>query len=218
MKVYKAGLFAAAASVVLFVPEIALSQTAQTSQPTSHTMSAGTEASEMVPAQAVLDRSIDANKVKPGEEITARLASKVHLKNGTELPSGTELIGKIGTDDMQQNGTSKLALCLDQAKLKNGNIIPLKATIVGIYGSGAGAPEPYPEVPGDQVANDWTRSTHQVDQIDALSGVDMHSSLVSRNSGVLVTTRRDDIKLREGTELALAIGPLKAGQQSSKMQ
>jgi len=218
MKVYKAGLFAAAASVVLFVPEIALSQTAQTSQPTSQTMSAGTEASEMVPAQAVLDRSIDANKVKPGEEITARLASKVHLKNGTELPSGTELIGKIGTDDMQQNGTSKLALCLDQAKLKNGNIIPLKATIVGIYGSGAGAPEPYPEVPGDQVANDWTRSTHQVDQIDALSGVDMHSSLVSRNSGVLVTTRRDDIKLREGTELALAIGPLKAGQQSSKMQ
>ena len=218
MKVYKAGLFAAAASVVLFVPEIALSQTAQTSQPTSHTMSAGTEASEMVPAQAVLDRSIDANKVKPGEEITARLANKVHLKNGTELPSGTELIGKIGTDDMQQNGTSKLALCLDQAKLKNGNIIPLKATIVGIYGSGAGAPEPYPEVPGDQVANDWTRSTHQVDQIDALSGVDMHSSLVSRNSGVLVTTRRDDIKLREGTELALAIGPLKAGQQSSKMQ
>jgi len=218
MKVYKAGLFAAAASVVLFVPEIALSQTAQTSQPTSHTMSAGTEASEMVPAQAVLDRSIDANKVKPGEEITARLANKVHLKNGTELPSGTELIGEIGTDDMQQNGTSKLALCLDQAKLKNGNIIPLKATIVGIYGSGAGAPEPYPEVPGDQVANDWTRSTHQVDQIDALSGVDMHSSLVSRNSGVLVTTRRDDIKLREGTELALAIGPLKAGQQSSKMQ
>jgi hypothetical protein len=60
---------------------------------------------------------------------------------------------------------------------------------------------------GDQVANDWTRSIHAVDQIDALSGVDLHSRITSQNSGVLVSTKKDDIKLKRGTEFALAIAP-----------
>jgi hypothetical protein len=94
---------------------------------------------------------------------------------------------------MRQNGESKLALCIDQAKLKNGKTVPVKATIVGIYAPGIGPATPYPVQPGDQVANDWTSSIHQVDQIGALSGVDMHSSLTSKNSGVLVSTKKDEM-------------------------
>jgi len=203
----------AAVSLVLLVAEIAVAQTSQkTPQNTNNSSSATVEASQMVPAQAALSRAIDGRNAKPGDEFRARLAEKVHLKNGSELPEGTILMGKVGTDDMQQKGSSKLALCLNEAQLKNGKTIPIKATIVGVYSPDAGsalAPR------GDQVANDWTRSIYAIDQIDALSGVDLHSRITSQNSGVLVSAKKDDIKLKQGTELALAIAPEGASAQSA---
>lgn len=213
MKPRTVGLTAAAISLVLFVPEIALSQ--QNTQKSNESSSARAEAADMVRAQAVLDRTIDARDVKPGDKITAKLSGKVRLKNGTELPSGTELIGKIGTDDMQKNGTSKLALVLDQAETKDGKTIPLKTTIVGVYGPGVGPATPYPVAPGDQVTNDWTSAAVGVDQMGALSGVDLHSSVTSQNSGVLVSTKKDDFKVERGTEFALAVAPQQQGQQSA---
>ena len=64
---------------------------------------------------------------------------------------------------------------------------------------------------GDQEPNSWNRQFTQVDQIGALSGVDLHSKISSQNSGVLVSTKKDDIKIKDGTELALAI----AGESQS---
>lgn len=215
MKTHTIALFAAAVSLVLFVPEISLAQTSPTTQTNSASSNARAESADMVRAQAALDRTIDAKQVKAGDQFSAKLANKVHLKNGTELPAGTELVGKIGTDDMQQNGMSKLALCLDQAKLKDGKTIPVKATIVGLYGPGAGPSETYPVAPGDQVDNDWKHSETGVDQPGALSGIDLHSKLASRNSAVLVSTKKDDFKLKRGTEFALALAPQGSAEQSS---
>lgn len=217
MKTHTIGLFAAAVSLVLFVPEIALSQTSQTAQTNSPSSGAKAEAGDMVRAQAALDRTIDAKQVKAGDQFTAKLANKVRLKNGTELPAGTELIGKIGTDDMQQTGMSKMALCLDQARLKDGKTLPVKATIVGLYGPGAGSSQTYPVAPGDQVKNDWKRSETGIDELGALSGIDLHSKLASRNSGVLVSTKKDDFKLKRGTEFALALAPQGSTEQSSNI-
>jgi hypothetical protein len=211
------GLLAAAVSLVLFVPEISAAQTSQPASANNQPSKAAVEASDMVPAQATLDRTLDSKAVKPGDDFRARLADKVHLKNGTELPSGTELIGKVGTDDMQQNGQSKLALSINEAKLKDGKTVPVKVTIVGIYGPNAWPATPYPVAPGDQVPNDWTRSVHQVDQIGALSDVDLHSKLTSQNSGVLVSTKKDNFKLGRGTEFALAIAPEQPSRQGSNM-
>lgn len=175
---------------------------------TSMSSQAGmTEANQMVPAQAALDEAIDARKATPGEQFEATLAAKVHLKNGAVLPTGTKLVGQVAKDDMQMTGSSKLALCFTQAKLKNGTVMPIKATIVGIYGPNSGSAEPYPTTPGDQVPTSWNDQTLQVDQIGAMSGVDLHSRVASNNSGVLTSTRKDDIKLGAGTEFGLAIAP-----------
>lgn len=174
------------------------------------------EAAEMVPARAAIDRTLDAKDARAGQPFQAKLANKVHLKDGTELPRGTMLIGKVGTDDMHETGRSKLVLCIDQAKLKNGQTIPLKATIVGLYGPDSGNENfaGYTVNPGDQDSNDWSHHVLQVDQINALSGVDLHSKIGSRNSGVLVSTKKDDIKIKDGTELALAI----AGENQNQGQ
>ena len=165
----------------------------------------GNEARGMVSAQAALTETIDTKKTRDGDPIEAKLAGKVRLKDGSVLPSGTMLLGKVSNDDMQVNGVSKLALRFDQAKLKTGQVIPIKATIVGVYGPGNFDATPYPTQAGEQVPTTWTDRTLEVHQLNVMSGVDLHSKIASRNSGVLVSTKKSDVKLPQGTEFGLAI-------------
>lgn len=153
-------------------------------------------AAYMVPAQAVLQTSIDARKAESGKEFQAKLTDKVHLKNGLELPKGTVLVGTLATDKMQPRGTSRLALRFTRAEMKDGKAVPIKATIVDI------------SQPGSSDSLDltaWTPRTYQVDQIGALSGVDLHSNIGASNSGVFVSAKKHDMKISAGSGLALAI-------------
>lgn len=210
---------AAALAMVAAAPAQSANNSSMSDNASQSTMSGSgrAEAAEMVPAQAAINQSLDAKDARPGEAFEAKLANKVRLKDGQELPRGTMLVGKVGTDDMNVNGKSKLALCIDEAKLKDGKTIPLKATIVGVYGPEGGVTDwaGYSVNAGDQAANDWSHRVLQVDQIGALSGVDMHSRIGSQNSGVLVSTKKDDIKIKTGTEFALAIAPENQNQSAS---
>jgi len=161
-------------------------------------------AMRMVPARAALNGAIVASKVKAGDEFRATLGEKVQLNNGPKLPAGTILIGQISTDDTNQSGTSKLALRFTSAKLKDGQTVPIKATIVGILDTGLANEDTYRLNPSDQVPVTWNDGTLVVDQVDAMSGVDLHSKIASQNSGVFVSTK-DNIKLVKGGELELAI-------------
>lgn len=227
MKIQSASILSFACSLALLIPAGAAAQSRENSHgsqsdstsssmqsPSSSSSSSWrSEASEMVPARAAINHTLDAKDARPGQEFQAKLPNKVHLKNGPELPAGTVLVGKVAQDDMQQSGKSKLALCINEAKLKDGKTIPVKATIVGVYGPGEGRSEAYPVAQGDQVPNTWTQQVQQVDQLNAMSGIDLHSRIGSQNSGVLVSTKKDDIKLKNGTELALAIAA--QGEQMS---
>lgn len=163
-------------------------------------------AMHMVRARAALLKDLDAKKIKANSKFEAKLADKVHLKNGKELPSGTVLIGTVTADKMSSTGLSRLAIDFTQAKLKNGTMIPIHATIVGVAGPETYSADGYDVAPGDQMPNTWQASTLQVDQINALSGVDLHSKIAGNNSGVFVSNKKHDMKLDEGTEFALALG------------
>lgn len=171
------------------------------------------EAMKMVPARAALDRTLVADQVKPGDEFRAKLAKNVQLDNGPELPKGTILVGRVSTDDMNETGTSKLALRFTEAMLKDGQKVPIKATIVGVAGPETTNSEDYPVAAGSQVPNSWTDGTLAVDQINAIRGFDLHSKIASKNSGVFVSTKKDNIKIDSGSELELAIA-----QQHHSMQ
>lgn len=156
-------------------------------------------ADRMVPAEAALKGTLDAKKTQPGDDVEAVLTSKVHLKNGTELPRGTTLVGKIETDDTHQ-GASKLALRFTDAKLKDGSQVPIEAAIVGVAPPASG---PDGEVtPGTSL---WNGQTVQFDEENVMSGVDLHSRIAGENSGTFVSTKKD-VKLINGSQLALVIG------------
>jgi hypothetical protein len=163
------------------------------------------EAARMVPARAALVEDLDSQKIQSGQQFRVTLSKTVHLKNGIELLNGTTLIGVVAADHMQESGKSRLALRFTKAELKDGKVVPIKATILSIYGPESTSDSGYPVAPGDQEPNDWGGRTLQVDQIGVLNGIDLHSKISSRNSGVLVSSKKDNMKLRAGSEFALAI-------------
>jgi hypothetical protein len=220
----------AALSMALFLPELTHAQSTsnmQAPQNTSKqswtnnqnslnqpaTQAERQEAQEMVPAQAYLRHGIDAKNCKAGSRFTATLAKDVQLKNGPKLDRGTELIGTVATEIMHKDNT-RLALRITQARTKDGKLIPLKATVVGIYAPESENVQGFNVAPGQEAANDWTPKTLKVDQLNAVKGVDLHSTIDGRNSAVFVSNKKEDVKISAGSELALAIA--QSGKQMNQ--
>ena len=200
----------AVASLSLLCPGFLHASGEAGAQPAANTVSVAAqqrEASMMVPAQVALVKDLDSRKMQPGHQFRAVLSGTVHLKSGVELPRGTVLLGTVVTDQMQVKGTSRLALRFTQAKLKSGKVIPVMATIMGITPPAYG----FYSTPG---GNKWDGSTLQMDQVDAISGVDLHSAIARVNSGVFVSNKKDDVKLAAGSQMMLAIAAQQGDHQS----
>jgi hypothetical protein len=184
-------------------------QSGQDSQSTQAISDASQQANRMVPAAAVFTSDIDSKKMPAGSTFQAKLEDKVRLEGGPELPSGTVLVGQVVNDSTQASGMAKLALQFTEAHLKNGQTVPIKATIFNVFNA----------TDDDAVANasslQWNRGNLGVDQVDAISGVDLHSSIANANSGVFVSTKKDDIKLSRDIGVDLAIGPSAGGTQQT---
>jgi len=204
------------ASIALLSPQISQARNVKGFQASkSINNSAGRrEAMRMVPAQVALVKRLDAKKMQPGKQFQATLNKTIYLKNGPELPRGTKLIGTVAVDHMQAGGTSRLALRFSKAELKNGKIVPIKAMIVGVFPPSFDSFDYYANLT-DPAANIWTNKTLQIDQIGALSGTDLHSRIAGSNSGVLVSTKKDDVKLDAGSRFDLAIAARTSSQPSN---
>jgi uncharacterized lipoprotein YbaY len=202
MKIYCKTLALTAVISALSMPVLAQSASGPGSQTmqASADSSGANEAARLVPATATLPHSLDADKDHLDSTIEAELDHKVTLSDGTVLPSHTVLNGKITRDDMQAAGKSEFALRFDQAQLKDGKTVPIKATIVDIRHPSSDT-EDYAE------SNDWTNQTLSVQQLNVVSGVDLHSEIAGNDSAVFVSTKKHGVKVPAGSELKLAIGP-----------
>ena len=196
MKVSNSALLLATFSLAMLTP--ALAQTSQDNQ-----SSDVSESQHMVPVRATLTRTLDANSIHTGDQFRATLSDNAHLDGGVELHKGDVLLGKVVTDDMATAGNSRLAVRFTEVDRKNGQSLPIKATIVALYNpnqfltDSVDQPEEFP--------NSWNNQTLSVDQLGVASGVDLHSRISSENSGVFVTTTKKNVKIPAGSELALAI-------------
>jgi len=115
---------------VLVVNQVASAQTPAAS---------ATQASSSAPASspeihAVLDKIVHPKKVKVGDEVVARMTESAKLKDGTELPKGAKVIGKVTEVKIKadKEGPSKLGLLFDKAQLKDGKEIPVTMALVSV--------------------------------------------------------------------------------------
>ena len=93
-----------------------------------------TKAPAGVTVQAELTKGIDVKKVKAGDVVSARTTSAVTMADGTELPKGTKLMGKV-TDARAKSSsdkTSHVAFSLEQAVTKDGHEIPLQVMVTSL--------------------------------------------------------------------------------------
>lgn len=170
----------------------------------------------LVGTRSAIESTLDAKNAKPGQTFKVKLADNAKMGDGEVLPEDTVLIGKLTQDDTNLPGKTKLALCIDQAQLKNGKTMPVRAYVVGLFPANGGvAEQATPITPGNQGPNPWKPGIQEVDQIDALNGIDLHSQIGDKNSAVLVSNK-NDIKLKAGTELALAVGPANGNGQRTE--
>ncbi len=87
-----------------------------------------------VTVQAELTKGIDVKKAKAGDVVSAKTTSAVTLADGTELPKGTKLMGKV-TDARAKSSsdkTSHVAFSLDQAVTKDGHEIPMQVMVTSL--------------------------------------------------------------------------------------
>jgi hypothetical protein len=163
------------------------------------------------PAIVELPQGLDARKLTPGATIETQLVSTVHLPDGTKLPGGTLLTATVVNDTLQGRNV-RLALRFTDARLKHGQIVPIKAMILDV------APASYSDgdLDAEIVPDTETGPKESMDVLGVVSGVDMHSRASGPNSGVFVSSTKTDVKLPSGTQFELAITPGAAAPASGE--
>lgn len=190
-------------------------QNTQPIQPeSSQTMQqAAQENVQLVSAEATLTHKIDSKNAAQGQAVNAKLTSSVKTAGGMKLDKGTMLLGKVEqVQRSNDNGPSRLSIVFDQARLKDGKTIPVKATLLGAYPASTG------EYYAETGTNGATMSgqphgisdQQKIDQMPGtLSHVGMQSAVQSNVSGTFISKDRN-IDLKEGTRLQVGIAPLTA--------
>jgi hypothetical protein len=88
---------------------------------------------QLVGVRAWLNKGLDAKKAKQGDPVTAKLQEDVKIPDSVELPKNTVLVGHVDEVQPSQNKSdSSVQVTFDKAQLKNGQQIPIKATIMQI--------------------------------------------------------------------------------------
>ena len=126
---------------------------------------------------AMLSKSVDAKKAKQGDEVTARAAQNVVSHGSVVIPRGSKLIGHVTDVKAREKGQneSSLGITFDKAILKNGQEVPLQASIraIAAAANNAAVNSPMPDMGGAGV-----------DTASSPNG-GMSGDMGSRNGGVL---------------------------------
>ncbi|MGB7354125.1 MAG: hypothetical protein WBD06_10515, partial [Acidobacteriaceae bacterium] len=79
------------------------------------------------------DHTLDAKKAKQGDPVTAKLQGDVDIPQEQALPKNTELEGHVDqVQASEHKSDSTVVVTFDKAKLKSGQEVPIKATVLAM--------------------------------------------------------------------------------------
>ena len=86
---------------------------------------------------ATLEKPIDARKAKPGDQVVARTTSNVKSNGKVIIPKGSRVVGHVTQAQAKSKGqsASQVGIAFDRAVLKNGQQVPLNASIQALAAS-----------------------------------------------------------------------------------
>ena len=107
-------------------------------------------ASEM---NATLERSVDARRAKPGDEVTAKTNETFTTASGATIPRGSRLVGRVTEARAHERGeataASQLGIVFEKAELPDGRVVPMQATIQAVTAARSQAQGELGSQPGD---------------------------------------------------------------------
>lgn len=96
--------------------------------------SASTQASGHQTMAIEMSKSLDTKKLKPGDPIKAKITSVFRLRDGQPVPIGSTVQGHVtqAATRSKAQAQSSLGITFDSIMLKDGQQLPLKATIQAV--------------------------------------------------------------------------------------
>jgi hypothetical protein len=112
-------------------------QAMQPMQQSAQPPTAAAPSAEMSPVNGELVDKLDSKTAKTGDSVVVKIKSNVKTADGTEIPKGSKLVGKVmqAKASGQGNDNSQVALQFDHVELKSGQSMPIRAEIVGLSAS-----------------------------------------------------------------------------------
>jgi len=114
------------------------SQTSGQTSASTNASAAGNQANANIAAgttiQAVLDKSLDSKKAKPGDQVIAKTTEDVRSEGKVVIPRGSKIMGRLVQAKAQSENSENAALAIvfERAELKKGGSVPLSAVIQAI--------------------------------------------------------------------------------------
>jgi len=118
-------------SILLASSVVVAAQT--TTGPSESTSSQPTNGSLIIGVRARLEKDLNAKKAKEGDVVEASPEAKIHLADGVDLDNRSRLLGHI--DKVQPStvgGDSAIGITFDKVRMKDGQEIRVKTTILWI--------------------------------------------------------------------------------------
>jgi hypothetical protein len=174
----------------------------------------------MVNLAANIDKGIDAKKTKAGDPFTAKVSTAGKLNDGTIVPIGSLLQGRIDSVTPSENkGDSTLVLTIDKLQIKNGKELPIKATIVSItsttptFGNDDKTYDPSsyrPGTIGDNKSNGQNSQNGAPAGPHPIEGLTLSGSPKDATSATL-TQAKKNIHLSNATQIVVSAAVVHAG-------
>jgi hypothetical protein len=176
-------------------------------------------AGQLLAKEAVLSSlsvKLDTKKTKVNDSVTAKTLVPLHLSDGSTLPAGTKLTGKVTQVQPKSSGTATLAIVFDQMEKKGSAAVPVRGVVLAI------APLPDSATGGAAANGLPMRGTASqnaamtggatgpgggespISPGSSIDGVTLSSTPAADGSSVLQSSGKD-IKLDSGTRLEISL-------------
>lgn len=161
---------------------------------------------QLMSTNAQLNHALNSSRISLGQRVTAHLTMELRTDHGMVLPRNTQLIGKVSQLQRGHNKTTRVSLVFSEARLKNGHVVPIKATLLGAMppadGFYSGESQYFPDT------SHPVSPKEKIDQeAGVLNNVSLQAAVLSHVSGTFLS-KRGKIRLPAGTQLRIAIAPV----------
>jgi hypothetical protein len=197
----------------------------QTSPATQPNPSTATPAAEMSPVNGELIQKLDSKTAKTGDSITIKTKSAVTTADGTQIPKGSKLVGRVMGVKASgpENANSQVALQFDHAELKSGQSVPIHSEIQSLAPSdsdASSAPSPMAPAPSAPQAGGSPAGSQSSAQPQTSSGAGPAADPNAGNAGPAagtVVARTGNIAIRTTSIPGVLLAINEPGQQDPRM-